>query len=295
MSFIDRIQECNNFQADGFIPFYLDNLCIGLVEPGFAAILADFPAVFLQQKSSGIGIQPHLDNFERRTQAMAEVANGLLERGTVGYLLGEPYAISDRPEQPLFLLDRALVSYFGFRSYGQHLNGYVRQNGELMIWVAKRAADRRIFPGLLDNLVAGGLPYGISLQQNLAKECYEEAGIPAELAALAQPVGALTYNAVSYKGYKPDTLYCYDLQLPADFQPVCTDGEVESFELCPANQVIEIVRNGTSFKPNCNLVLIDFFIRHGLIAPEHPDYLAIQTGLKVPFTYTNLPHGKAAE
>ena len=34
------------------------------------------------------------------------------------------------------------------------------------------------------------------------------------------------------------------------------------------------------FKFNCNLVLIDFFVRHGLIGPEDPDYVAICRGLR---------------
>jgi hypothetical protein len=44
--------------------------------------------------------------------------------------------------------------------------------------------------------------------------------------------------------------------------------------------VAEIVRDTRQFKFNCNLVLIDFFVRHGVIAPEHPDYLAICRGLR---------------
>jgi hypothetical protein len=34
------------------------------------------------------------------------------------------------------------------------------------------------------------------------------------------------------------------------------------------------------FKFNCNLVLIDFFVRHGLIGPDDPDYEAICRGLR---------------
>jgi len=35
-----------------------------------------------------------------------------------------------------------------------------------------------------------------------------------------------------------------------------------------------------SFKPNCSLVLLDFFIRHGIITPENEsDYLEIGSRL----------------
>jgi 8-oxo-dGTP pyrophosphatase MutT (NUDIX family) len=127
--------------------------------------------------------------------------------------------------------------------------------------------------------VAGGLPYATSLEANLIKECWEEAGIPADMARRAVPTGAVTYVAESSRGLKPDTLYCYDLELPADFQPRCTDGEVEAFELWPLERVMETLEAGPSFKLNCNLVIIDFLIRHGYISPDHEDYLHLVNGL----------------
>ena len=42
---------------------------------------------------------------------------------------------------------------------------------------------------------------------------------------------------------------------------------------------MRIVDNGDDFKFNCHLVIIDFLIRHGLIGPDHPDYLDLISGL----------------
>lgn len=53
----------------------------------------------------------------------------------------------------------------------------------------------------------------------MLKECEEEASIPAALAAAATPVGAVSYTSLQAAGLKRDVLYCYDLQLPADFVP----------------------------------------------------------------------------
>ena len=50
------------------------------------------------------------------------------------------------------------------------------------MWVARRARTKATYPGKLDNMVAGGHPLGISAFDNLLKECYEEAGIPPEIA-----------------------------------------------------------------------------------------------------------------
>ncbi len=127
--------------------------------------------------------------------------------------------------------------------------------------------------------MAGGLPADIGLGENLAKECWEEAGISSEMAAKARPVGAITYNMESGKGLKPDTLYCYDLELPGSFLPRCVDGEVAGFELLPVRDVMKIVFESDEFKLNCNLVLIDFFIRHGYLGPDHDEFHELVTGL----------------
>jgi hypothetical protein len=69
-------------------------------------------------------------------------------------------------------------------------------------------------------------PFGLCPAANVAKECWEEAGIPAHLAAAARPVGFVSYASLSEEGLKPDVLLCYDLELPADFVPQPQDGEV---------------------------------------------------------------------
>jgi len=143
------------------------------------------------------------------------------------------------------------------------------------MWVAERAADKQTFPGQLDQIVAGGQPVGLGLAENLVKECAEEASIPASLAAKAVPVGAVTYCCEVDGGLRPDVLFCYDLELPESFEPKNSDGEVAAFHLWPMERVMLVVASTREFKFNCNLVAIDFFIRHGFLAPEHPDYLTL--------------------
>jgi hypothetical protein len=45
------------------------------------------------------------------------------------------------------------------------------------------------------------------------------------------------------------------------------------------DQVISIVRDTEEFKPNCNLVIIDFLVRHGLLDPDQEGYAEIVSGL----------------
>lgn len=49
----------------------------------------------------------------------------------------------------------------------------------------------------------------------MVKEAGEEAGVPEALAAGARPVGAVSYVTVSDSGFKPDVLFCYDLEVGA--------------------------------------------------------------------------------
>ena len=62
-------------------------------------------------------------------------------------------------------------------------------------------------------------PHGLSPQENVIKECEEEASIPRELAQLAVPAGAVSYCSEQAEGLKRDVLFCYDLELPQDFVP----------------------------------------------------------------------------
>ncbi len=149
------------------------------------------------------------------------------------------------------------------------------------MWVAKRAASKQTAPGKLDHLVAGGQPFGLEVGENMLKEAGEEAGIPAELAERAVSVGAISFRCERPEGLIDEVEFCYDLELPADFAPVNTDGEVESFSLWPIERVLARIRETEDFKFNVDLVIIDFAIRRGLIAPDDPDYQEIREGLRL--------------
>ncbi len=283
MELTDYIDRCNRWDPSGFLPLLLDGHRVGQVRPAFAAVLLEWPALFRREGGALVLSLPPDPDPVRRSAPLGPLLATLVERGVVSHLHGEQYpATPAGPGDGLALIDRAAAPYFGIRAFGQHLNGYVRTGAGIEMWVAKRSADRINFPGKLDNMVAGGLPWGLSLADNLAKECHEEAGIPADLAARARPVGAVTYVVETEKGLKPDTLYCYDLELPPDFVPRCTDGEVERFERWPLERVLETLLAGEAFKLNCNLVIVDFLIRHGVVGPERGDYLQLVTGLHRP-------------
>ncbi len=283
MSYLDRIKVCNNSHTlKDFQPFYVGGARVGYIRNAFAEQLRYWPNVF-QVFPAGIYLAPDLQSFEDRTQEVRAVLESLIDKGVISRWHGEEYPVTaSSREHALFAIDRGSATYLGVRAFGQHVNGFVNDRGQLKMWIGRRSRSKWSAPGKLDNMVAGGLPHGISLQENLAKECWEEAAIPADLFSQAIPVGYISYRAETLEGFKPDVIYCYDLELPPDFVPQCQDGEVEEFYLWPVDKVAELVRDTEAFKKNCNLVVIDFLIRHGFISPEHPDYLEIIVGLRMP-------------
>jgi hypothetical protein len=65
----------------------------------------------------------------------------------------------------------------------------------------------------------------------------------------------------------PDIMYVYDLELPEDMVCKQNDEEVQEFYLMTIDEVKESLAKA-EFKTNSALVMIDFFIRHGIITAE---------------------------
>lgn len=279
MRFLEHIRDLNHYHPERFLPLLVGDAMVGQVKQAFAARLADWPEVF-ELSRHAVRLAPGLDSFDSRTAAVTRVIEGLRADGVIDRHHGEPYRVAEHfSAPPLLAIDRASVAYFGIRAYGQHLNGFVRDSDGIRMWVGRRSRSKPSFPGMLDQLVAGGLPYGIPLLENLAKESWEEAAIDQALAANAVAVGTVSYCCETDIGLKPDLLFNYDLELPTGFVPRANDGEMEEFLLLPLPDVAAMVDQGSEFKPNCNLVIMDFLIRHGVLTPEHPDYVAISEGL----------------
>ena len=283
MSFLSRIFECNDFHESGLRPFYAAGRQVGWVSDSCLCFIRQHPSVF-EIGESTIGISRRLNTYSMRTAAIREVTKSLVRCGAVSVLSGEDCIVKENPQsEPLLQMDRSCVSYFGICGFGVHLNGYVRSPTGLQMWIAQRSTTRESFPGQFDNVVAGGQPAGLTIAQTLVKECGEEAGIPIELANRAVFCGNVSYRTRKIDGVKASVLACYDLEIPAGFIPTCNDDEVERFYLWPIEHVVEVVRDTMSFKFNCNLVIIDFLVRHGVIGKSDRDYTRIVEGLKGPF------------
>lgn len=284
MAFYDHITRCNTWTPARYRPFLAAGHQVGWVRDDNARALADFPGV-MTVTDAAVTLAPALDTPAARTEALRDVVAGLAEKGALDRLRGEDFPVRNAWTAPeVMRLDRAAAPFFGVKAYGVHLNGYVPHGGGgLSLWVGRRAADKPVAPGKLDNIVAGGQPAGLSLHENMLKEAAEEAAMTEALATGAVPCGAITYCLEDATGLKPDTMYVFDLALPEDFVPFNTDGEIAEFMLWPTDKVLHTVRETEDFKFNVNLVILDFAVRHGLLHPDsEPEYDKIIRDLRRP-------------
>ncbi len=280
MALYDHIAACNAHSFDGRLPFKVGGMQAGWVAEDLAERMTRWKQYF-KVSDMEVSILDSLNDVEARSKALAEAGAALVVQKVLPRNRKELCPVMERLGAPVHLrIDRAWLEPFGITSYGVHVNGYVQGKNGPELWVGVRSKNRPVSPGKLDNMVAGGLPVGLTVEENMIKEAAEEASVPEDLARTARPVSAVSYMLDTEAGLRRDMLFIYDLELPADFEPVNSDGEVSGFVRWPAAQALRVVEETEEFKFNVNLVIIDFAIRHGLITSERPDYMKIIRGLR---------------
>jgi 8-oxo-dGTP pyrophosphatase MutT (NUDIX family) len=192
-------------------------------------------------------------------------------------------------------IERSASSLFGIIGRGVHMTAYTisRADGAMRFWIAKRNVKKHAYPGLLDNVVAGGISVGETPWSCICKEAEEEAGIlEKDMEKWAKPAGMISWFNISderaggVKGLlNPGASLVYDIKVSERmiFEPV--DGDVDSFYLMAVKEVMTAMKCGL-FKPLSACVMLDFFIRHGIVTAENePDYLEIVSRLhrRLPF------------
>lgn len=208
---------------------------------------------------------------------------------------GESYPARalDGGREELFHVERAFAKVFGLVRHSIHVNGLVSEGGATKMWMGTRSSTKSRFPGMLDNMVAGGLPRLLSPLECAVKECWEEASVPPHISrAGLRLVGSLT--RVGLEEFDPrfvrlEEIFVFDLQLPKGFTPVPCDGEVERFQQCTGD---EVVLRCANVKPDVLLVVADYLLRHQLLAVDTAEEQACYLDL-VRAMHPALPHPQA--
>nr|SVE75136.1 EOG090X06MA [Daphnia dolichocephala] len=271
-------------------PFLVCGKQVGIMQAKVVEAACRYPEVFQMDSSGMVSMHPSLTTYEERSARINHVLTIWREERLFVTLKGwrnECYEVrTGFADPPLLKMDRSAACLFGVRQYGVEINGYTHhpQLG-MSLWLQRRALSKPTWPGKWDNMVAGGLSVGHSVLDTALKEAEEEASIPAHLLANLRSAGSVSFYFESERGLFPNTEFVYDLELPADFVPHNSDGEVDLFELVPVKQVMERIFT-PEYKATSCPTTIDFLIRHGFInsdnEPRLPELVEL---LHIPLHY----------
>jgi len=269
-----RLAREGRFDRSRFLRFYAAGEPVGWLRPALAGRLARWPDLF-ESGIGGVHLARRLSTSQSRSEALARVVRELADEGLVRGWRDESYAIVTVPAGPtLFFIERAAVRPFGLPSLAVHVNGIIAGD-QKNFWIARRSRAKPTDPGMLDNLVGGGVSAGLQAQDVLVKEAWEEAGIEAALAHHATRGGTIRILREVAEGVQSETILAHDLALPPDFRPRNQDGEVAEFRLAPAEEVLALVRDTEQFTLDAALVTLDHFLRSGSISPSDPQYAGL--------------------
>ena len=207
----------------------------------------------------------------------------LRQAGLLRAWRGETYPVLAASGQgPLLAtFERAASRFWGTLTFSAHCNGYqLGPDGRPShLWIARRAFDKAVDPGLLDNLVGGGVPWGQTPAEAVLREGWEEAGLQAGQMQALRAGRRFTVLRDVPEGLQHEQVSVYDLALPADVQPQNQDGEVHNLALLPLDQALAHAAGG-DMTVDATLATLDFALRHRLLAANlHQHLRAMCDGL----------------
>jgi 8-oxo-dGTP pyrophosphatase MutT (NUDIX family) len=266
---LPAIAAARRFDARAHRPFRIDGRRVGWIRETDVPLLARWPDVF-DIDAAGVTLAARFDgSVDTRSAALAAVIGALAADGRIPGWRDETYAIRNAfDDPPLAYIERAASRFFGTMTYAVHLNGVVKYAaGEPRLWIARRSDTKATDPGMLDNVVAGGIGWGFTIGETIVKECWEEAGIAREIAA--QAVAGRTVHVLQSlpEGTQAEQIFVYDLPLPEDFVPHNQDGEVSEHRLARIDEVARWIEDG-ALTVDASLATLDCLLRHRWIDDE---------------------------
>jgi 8-oxo-dGTP pyrophosphatase MutT (NUDIX family) len=175
---------------------------------------------------------------------------------------GESLDVRAQPDgEPLASVDRSAVRALGVLTQSVRLNAWL-PSGHLLL--ARRARNKRIDPGLWDNLTGGLIVAGEDPLHALLRETAEEAGLDLSQAwahdGLSAPAVPMSVDRPIADGRLRERLHAFDLVLPASTRCANQDGEVDRFEAFTPVQALQAIEND-SVSIEAALAIVDTIAR----------------------------------
>lgn len=235
------------------------------------------------------------DSLEARIKGLEETLIFERDKGTFDVLkrwTGERFPIYGPERELVADIQRSAAGLFGIVTYGVQLIAYCEDERGISIWAARRAANKALYPNKLGVTVGGSLPAKETPFECLVRESQEEASLPASLITeSAKAVGILSYvtasDKQSVKGSEPGLIraevqYIYDMKVGPDIKPTPFDQEASDISLYTIGEIQKALDDG-EFTPANACLMLDFFIRHGLVTYENEvNYVRILQRLRRP-------------
>jgi len=239
-----------------WVPVRLSAHAIGVTRPEIARFLAARePRCTLTEH--GLEFVAEGLSFRDRCALLADAAFRLRDEGLLAGWRDEQLDV--RPLSggaPLATIERAACRPLGIATHAVHMNAFAPDGA---LFVARRADDKPIDPGLWDNLVGGMVAAGETELDALAREAKEEAGL--DLATLAPTRGGFVRERRPVReGYLVESVQVFDAVLPAGCEPRNEDGEVAAIELRDVADVIAAIERD-EFTLEAALVTLDALLR----------------------------------
>ena len=244
-------------------PFIVDHARVGSVDESHLSALQPWGR-WVEVRPQAVVLNA---TAAERDALFADMNHHLREQGLIRAWRDEMFPLlCPVTGRTLAVFERASARFWGTLTLGAHCNGWVAgEDGRPAgLWVARRSLTKATDPGLLDNLIGGGVPLGQTPLETLVREGFEEAGLNPKQMARAVPGRVIELDRDIPEGRQFERLHVFDLQLHAGETPTNQDGEVGEFHFWPIPEVVTASAS-PQMTVDAALVTLDFLLRNGAL------------------------------
>jgi 8-oxo-dGTP pyrophosphatase MutT (NUDIX family) len=246
-----------------FAPVFYNNQVIGCISPTCLIYIQellnhDQNEFFLIQVTKDALILANASSHDLSLE-LKILAEFLRTKKVFSHWRNENFSFIREDSHEAFQLERAAFRGFGLMSHAVHINGY-SANG--LLWLATRSDNKKVDPGLMDNMTAGGISAQETIQTCAIRELWEEAGVSSHQLKNLYPISSIEIrrpllpNEVHH-----EKIFTFDLIVNDEWTPSNNDGEVHHFQRYDLDEVVSLIFADKMTK-DAALVTADFILRH---------------------------------
>ena len=264
MNWLEKLRDdAQRSPAQPRMPLLWNGQVIGTVAQGFLeSVDVDFlrgqRITFTHKRTPGLGeawsfVAP---DASFGLNALAQL---LREKGRSGPWRDEQIAVCTPQGQRVATVERGAVRVLGVSTHAVHLVGLTADG---RMWVQQRSKKKPNHPNKWDTLMGGMVSAADTLEQALARETYEEAGLDVAQLQQLQHGGHVAFACPSdeVKGgvaYMRERIDWFSAVVPEGLEPRNQDGEVQQFQCIDLPTLMQWLEQGL-FTPEATLVLADY-------------------------------------